>query len=100
MIKHIVIWKLKDAAHDSDRAANARAIKERLESLRGRIPGLRQIEVGIDFSATASSGDVVLYSEFDSRAALDAYQSHPLHQAIVPFVAQAASERRMVDYEV
>jgi hypothetical protein len=42
----------------------------------------------------------VLYSEFDSRASLDGYQAHPLHQAIIPFGIEATSERRMVDYEV
>lgn len=99
MIKHIVTWKLKDTAHGNDRATNARLTKEKLESLRGKIPGLLQIEVGLDFSATAASADAVLYSEFASREALAAYQVHPLHQAIVPFVAEAASERRVVDYE-
>ena len=98
MIKHIVTWKLKDTAHGNDRATNARLTKEKLESLRGRIPGLLCIEVGLDFSATAASGDAVLYSEFASREALAVYQAHPLHQAIVPFVAEAASERRVVDY--
>lgn len=99
MIKHIVIWKLKDSAHGNDRITNARLTKEKLESLRGQIPGLLAIEVGIDFSATGNSGDAVLYSEFDNRASLASYQTHPLHQAIVPFVAEAASERRVVDYE-
>ena len=100
MIKHIVVWKLKPSAHGNDRQANARLIREKLEGLRGKIPGLLAIEVGIDFSAADTSGDVVLYSEFADRDALKAYQTHPLHVAIVPFVAQAAAERRVVDYEV
>lgn len=100
MIKHIVIWKFKDSAHGNDRATNARLTREKLESLRGKIPGLLRIEVGLDRSAGAASGDAVLYSEFASHEALSLYQAHPLHQAIVPFVAAAASERRVVDYEV
>ncbi len=100
MIKHIVIWKLKDTAHGNDRATNARLTKDKLESLRGKIPGLLMIEVGLDFSGTGNSGDAVLVSEFESREALAIYQSHPLHQAIVPFVAESALERRVVDYEV
>ena len=99
MIKHIVMWKFKDSAHGNDRATNARLTKEKLESLRGRIPGLLAIEVGLDSSASANSGDVVLYSEFVDANALKVYQSHPLHQAVVPFVAEASSERRVVDYE-
>jgi quinol monooxygenase YgiN len=100
MIKHIVIWKFKASAHGNDAATNARLTKERLESLRGRIPGLLAIEVGLDFSGTPTSGEAVLYSEFADRDALARYQAHPLHQAIVPFVAEAALERRMADYEV
>ncbi len=99
MVKHIVMWRLKDSANGLDRAGNARAIKERLEALAGRIPGVLRLEVGIDVSRTDASGDLVLYSEFESRAALDAYQEHPLHKAVMPFVLEARSERRVVDYE-
>lgn len=98
MIKHIVMWRLQDHALGNDKATNARLIKEKLEALRGRIPGMLNIEVGIDFSASAQSADVVLYSEFESRQALDAYQSHPEHEALVPFVQAVRSDRLVVDY--
>lgn len=100
MIKHIVMWRLKESAHEKDKAENARVIKEKLESLKGKIPGLRKLEVGIDFSGTESSSDIVLYSEFASRKALDAYQAHPEHKAVMPFIMEARTERRLVDYEV
>jgi hypothetical protein len=99
MVKHIVMWKLRESANGNDRATNARLIKERLEALRGRIPGLLRIEVGIDFSGAEGSCDLALYSELASRAALDDYQAHPAHQAVLPFVRAAVSERRAVDYE-
>ena len=98
MIKHIVVWRLKPEAHGQDKATNARLVKEKLESLRGQIAGLLALEVGIDTSATDSSADVALVSEFADQQALEAYQSHPLHKAVASFVAAAASERRMVDY--
>jgi len=100
MIKHIVMWRLKDSVHGNDRATNARLIKDMLEALQGRIPGLLKIEVGMDYSATETSADLVLVSEFESRAALDAYQIHDAHKAVVPFIKEAASERRLVDYEI
>ena len=100
LIKHLVLWKLKPEAHGRSAAENARAIKEKLEGLRGRVPGMLRIEVGIDFSRTDSSSDVALYSEFETRAALDAYQAHPDHKAVMPFILEARSERRLVDYEV
>ena len=96
MIKHIVMWRLKEK---DPKNANARMIKQKLEALRDRIPGMLKIEVGIDFSCTSDSSDVVLYSEFESRDALDLYQSHPEHEAIKPLVMNLRIERRVVDYE-
>jgi heme-degrading monooxygenase HmoA len=99
MIKHIVVWRLKDQAHGNNRERSAELLKQKLGALRGRIPGLRDVEVGIDFSRTPQSADVLLYSVFDSREALDAYQSHPEHEAFKEFVAAIRSERRLIDYE-
>jgi heme-degrading monooxygenase HmoA len=99
MIRHIVAWRLKESAPGNDKAANARLLKEKLEALRGRIPGLRRLEVGLDFSATENSADVVLVAEFDSREALAAYQVHPEHKAVVGFVSRIVAERRLIDYE-
>jgi Stress responsive A/B Barrel Domain len=100
MIKHIVTWKLKDQAHGNDKATNAQKIKELLEGLRGKIPGMLHIEVGIDYSKTDASFDVLLYSEFEGKAALDGYQAHPLHKAVMPFIGEARLERVLVDYEI
>ncbi len=99
MVKHIVAWRLKPEAHGCTAGENARAIKEKLEALRGRIPGMLKMEVGLDFSREETSSEVVLYSEFESRAALDAYQIHPEHEAVKSFILEARSERRLVDYE-
>ena len=96
MIKHIVMWRLKEGI---DKAASARAIKEALEGLNGKIPGLLHLEVGINFVADEQASDVVLYSEFESRAALEAYQTHPAHNVAAEVVKVARAERRVVDYE-
>ena len=100
MIKHIVMWRLKDEAHGCDRKTNAHTIKQKLEALREIIPGIIALEVGVDLSRSDSSGDVVLYSEFVDGAALATYQAHSEHQALIPFIGDAANERRVVDYEV
>lgn len=98
MIKHIVMWKLKDSAHGNTKEQNAKLIKEKLEALNGRIEGMIRLEVGIDFSKTDSSGDVVLYSEFMTEKDLENYQNHPEHKAVMPFIMEARTERRVVDY--
>lgn len=100
MIKRIVLWRLKSSAHGNPAEENARLIKQRLEALLGQIPGLRSVEVGVDFGRTEASADVSLYGEFDSRAAVNVYLEHPAHKAVVPFILEACSERRTVEYEV
>lgn len=100
MIKHIVFWKLKEEAEGRDKAANARVMKQALEALQGKIPGLLKIEVGFDFVKADTSCDVALYSELESAAVLDSYQSHPAHQAVIPLIRALTSERHAVDYEV
>jgi len=97
MIKHIVMWRLREGA--GDKAANAQELKRQLESLNGRIPGLLKLEFCIDFSQESESSDVVLYSEFESNAALQSYQVHPAHNEVAPFVKSVRGERRVVDYE-
>lgn len=99
MIKHIVFWRLNGET-PAERHAQASAIKDALEALNGRIPGLLRLEVGIDVSRDADAADVVLYSEFTDRAALDAYHHHPEHQKAAPVVRAARCERRVVDYEL
>lgn len=100
MIKHIVLWRLKDTANGRSKIENARLIKSKLESLYGIVPGLLKIEVGFDVSHTESSSDLALYSEFDSLDSLETYQNHPAHKDVMPLVQAARSERRVVDYEV
>jgi hypothetical protein len=100
MVRHIVLWRLKESANGKGKAENAADIKRRLEDLNGKIPGMIRLEVGFDFSRTSDSSDIVLYSEFESRAALDAYQVHPLHEAVKPVVTAAREERRLVDTTV
>jgi hypothetical protein len=99
MIKHIVIWRLKNRENERDREETARAVKQQIEAMRGRIPGLRHIEGGVDFSASADSCDVILYAELDSREALAGYHVHPVHEAFKTFIGQRRSERYLIDYE-
>ena len=100
MVKHIVIWKLKDSANGQGRDANAKAIKQKLEALVGVVPGLLKEEVGFDFRGSGESADAGLYSEFESRAAFEAFLSHPAHKEVQPFVKESRSDRMMLDYEV
>lgn len=100
MIVHIVFWKLHEQGlNGKSKQENALEMRRRFDALRGVIPGLLTCEIGIDVAHTPDSVDVVLYSEFESMAALDAYQPHPAHQEIVAFLKDVRSERRVIDYE-
>ena len=55
MIKHIVFWTLKNRESEQNREETAAAIKQRIEAMRGRIPGLLHIEGGVDFTRSADS---------------------------------------------
>lgn len=92
MIKHIVMWTL----HNKE---DAQEVKTTLEALRGKIPGLLEIEVGIDVNQSPTAADVVLYSVLKNKEALQCYQTHPLHQSVLPLMTRVASSRMVVDYE-
>ena len=99
MIKHIVFWKFKEI-DTATKQAYANKVKQRLEALSGRIPELLSIEVGINHNDTPNAADIALYSEFATEADLQAYQEHPEHLALVPFIGSITDERRVVDYEL
>jgi len=100
MIKHIVMWKLKDHAEGADRAANAAKMKLQLLACAGIVPGILKLEVGIAEPGLEATYDVVLYAEFESKEALDAYQSHPQHQALKPFFGAVRDARQCMDYTI
>ncbi len=100
MIKHIVMWSMKDQAEGGTAEENARKMKTMLEGLAGKIPGLLHIEVALEVFQASMPCQVVLYSELDSRKALQEYQQHPEHQRCVEFVKEVAAERNVLDYEI
>lgn len=99
MIKHILLFKLKDEAEGCSRAENIVKAKALIEGMNGKIPGLIKVEVGTDFSSSGDSADMALYSEFESREALAVYAGHPEHTKVLPFIKSIISARHLIDYE-
>ena len=99
LIKHIVMWNLRGDTVAA-KAQAASVLKRSFESLRGRIPGLLHLEIGVDSSRIDYACDVVLYSEFESQAALDAYAVHPEHIRVKQELADLRIARHQVDYLV
>ena len=98
MIKHIVMWNIRSDS-PAARAAGIAKLRRSFESLRGKIPGLTHLEIGVDASRVDYACDVVLYSEFDSQAALDAYAIHPEHVRVKDELTDLRIARHQVDYD-
>ena len=100
MIKHVIIWTLKEELPDSERSVIKKNIKTNLEALAGKIDGLLSINVQID-CLDSSNADLMLDSTFESEDALKAYAVHPEHVAVAnrdvrPFTAI----RSCIDFEI
>jgi hypothetical protein len=71
-----------------------------LMNMKGKIPQLRHIEVGIDLLHSERSYDLALVTKFDAMADLETYQTHPVHQEVVKYMATVRESSVVVDYEV
>ena len=97
MIKHIVMWNVRGDT-PAEKAAGVAKLKCSFDELLTLIPGIVHMEVGVDSSRIEYACDVVLYSEFESQAALDAYALHPEHLRVKKELADLRIARHQVDY--
>ena len=95
MIRHIVLWRLK-----AEGRARFEEIRTALEAQQGRIPGLRRVEVGRSFAPGRRAVDFALICDFESRAALEAYQQHAAHRETRAIVDPLVEEHWIADYEL
>ncbi len=100
MVKHVIIWKLKDEYTPEQKENIKKDIKKSLEALNGKIPGMTEIKIHIE-PLKSSSGELLLDSTFESEEALKGYAVHPDHVEIAntkvrPFV----DVRLSLDYEI
>lgn len=101
MVKHIILWRLKEELTAEEKAAVKQGIKAGLEGLAGRIPGLLDIKVNVDGRLESSNADVMLDSTFTDEAALKAYAVHPEHVAVADGkVRPYTCQRTCLDYEI
>ena len=99
MVKHIIIWTLKDEYSSEEKAKIKLGIKNGLESLMGKIPGLIDIKVNID-GLSSSNADLMLDSSFENEEALKGYAIHPEHVAVADnLVRPYTAQRSCLDFE-
>ena len=100
MVKHVILWQLKDELQGAEKDAVKQGIKEGLEGLQGVIPGLLEIKVNTNGLAS-SNADVMLDSSFESEEALKAYAVHPAHVEVADGkVRPFTKTRACLDFEV
>ena len=98
MVKHIILWQLKDELSDEEKSTVRANIKEGLEGLAGQIPGLLDIHVQIE-RLESSNADLMLDSTFEDEASLKGYAVHPAHVAVADGVVRPNTKSRVcIDY--
>ena len=100
MVKHVILWTLKEEYSDEQKKEIKKDIKAGLEGLKGRIPGLADIQVNIDGLAS-SNADLMLDSTFEDEASLKGYAVHPEHVAVADGkVRPYTAIRSCLDYTI
>ncbi len=100
MVKHVILWQLKDELSTEEKENVKLGIKEGLEGLKGKVPGLIEIKVNINGLAS-SNADVMLDSTLESEEALKGYAVHPDHvKAADEKVRPYTKTRVCLDYEI
>ncbi|MGN1197351.1 MAG: Dabb family protein [Acetatifactor sp.] len=100
MVKHMIIWTLKDTLTAEEKATVKQGIKEGLEGLAGKIPGLLDIRVQTE-GLPGSNADLLLDSTFADEASLKGYAVHPEHVAVADGrVRPYTAVRSCIDYEI
>jgi hypothetical protein len=100
MVKHVILWTLKDELSAEEKQKVKAGIKEGLEGLQGKIPGLTEIHVYTNGLET-SNADVMLDSTFETFEALKGYAVHPDHVAVADGAVRPYTKlRSCLDFEV
>jgi hypothetical protein len=95
MVKHIILWTLNPALSQEEKETVKAGIKEGLEGLVGKVPGLIDVKVQASGRLASSTADLMLDSTLEDEAALKVYAQHPEHLAVAntkvrPFTVQRA----------
>ena len=100
MVKHVILWQLKDELSEEEKKNIKAGIKEGLEGLKGQVPGLLEITVHTEGLAS-SNADVMLDSTLESEEALKGYATHPAHVAVADTKVRTYTKTRVcLDDEV
>lgn len=98
MTNHIVMWSFHEEIDLSERKKLELQIKEGLEGLINKIPGVIEIKVIIN-ELDSSTHDLCMISSFENIDALKAYQKNDEHLKVASIVRACTCNRACMDYE-
>ena len=98
MIKHVLLFKLREMDSDAEKMSIMLEIKQKLEGLKAEIPAILSIEVGINQNPKETY-DIALISTHADWDGLAAYRDDPKHVAVAQFIAQYRESRSCADFE-
>ena len=100
MVKHVILWTLKDELSNDEKITVKKDIKDGLEALKGKVPGIVDIKVIIN-GLDSSNADLMLDSTFEDGEALKAYAVHPEHVKVADNKVRPFTKiRSCLDFEV
>ena len=100
MVRHVILWQLKSELGDEEKTAVKQGIKEGLEGLVGKVPGLKEVVVRTEGLAS-STADLMLDTLLEDEAALKGYAVHPAHVEVATTKVRPYTKTRLcLDYEV
>ena len=98
MVRHIVLFKLRDDVPEAEKLRVMNAFKSAIEALPAKISCIREIEVGLNINPN-EKWHIALNSVFDTLEDVNFYAKHPDHVAAGKLLAEAKEERVCVDFE-
>jgi len=99
MIKHVVMWRLKELAEGNNKTKNIELVKNKLLQLKPIIAEIESLEVGENYNFSDDAFELVLITTHHDKNALSRYINHPEHKEAAAFIANVVKERVVVDFE-
>ena len=96
MVTHIVLINFREVPN---KKKNIDKAKELIDRLTEKVPSLRSMETGVNFSSEERAMDLSLIARFDDRKGLEEYAGHPDHLEVIDYIKSVAEYSKVVDYE-
>ncbi len=99
MIRHIVLWKLKNSENPEIKALNASRLQDELRHLKNEIVQIKRLEIGVNLNPE-NEYDIALVIDFNTFEDLMVYQNHPAHKKVVEFLKTIRDLKASIDFEI